>query len=155
MNYGADILFKVLPHRYPFMMIDKIIEHTFEERAVCRKVITLGEEVFRGHFPGNPIYPGVLCIEMGLQATTIMMAPLEKIASATSAEEMPEAVQGIFLTVDKYKFLKPIRPGDILTVTSTLEARFGQMLKAKIEVVNDRGEVVGEGKVAAAGGMEI
>ena len=92
---------------------------------------------------------------MGLQATTIMMAPLEKIAQASSPEDMPEAVQGVFLTVEKYKFLKPIRPGDILTVTSTLEARFGQMLKAKIEVANDSGEKVGEGKVAAAGGVEI
>ena len=99
----GDIL-KYLPHRYPFLMIDKIIEVDGDDSAIGIKNVTFNEPIFQGHFPGEPVFPGVLIIEgMAQTAGAIAIA-----AGAATGEKHIVYL----LTVDKCKFRKPARPGD-------------------------------------------
>lgn len=103
---SIDDILKCLPHRYPFLMIDKIIDIDGDESAVGIKNVTFNEPMFQGHFPGKPIFPGVLIIEgMAQTAGAIVIAN--------------DAVSGVknmvlMLTIDKAKFRKPAAPGDRL-----------------------------------------
>jgi 3-hydroxyacyl-[acyl-carrier-protein] dehydratase len=100
-----DIL-KCLPHRYPFLMIDKIIEIDGDESAIGIKNITYNEPIFQGHFPDKPIFPGVLIIEgMAQTAGAIVIAH----DANSGAKNMV-----LILTIDKAKFRKPAGPGDQL-----------------------------------------
>lgn len=99
----GDIL-KALPHRYPFLMIDRIIEIDGDDSAIGIKNVSFNEPIFQGHFPGEPVFPGVLIIE-GMAQTAGAIA----IAAGIDAGE--EHIVYL-LTVDKCKFRKPARPGD-------------------------------------------
>ena len=99
----GDIL-RYLPHRYPFLMIDKIIEVDGDDSAIGIKNVTFNEPIFQGHFPGEPVFPGVWIIEgMAQTAGAIAIA-----AGAANGEKHIVYL----LTVDKCKFRKPARPGD-------------------------------------------
>jgi len=103
---AADIamVLKLLPHRYPFLMVDRVIDIQGDEHGVGIKNVTINEPQFQGHFPGNPVFPGVLMIEgMAQTAGGLCIA-------ATGAQ--PTAV--FFLTIDKARFRKPVRPGDTI-----------------------------------------
>lgn len=99
-------ILECLPHRYPFLMIDRIIEINGDETAIGIKNVTFNEPIFQGHFPGKPIFPGVLIIEgMAQTAGAIVIAN--------------DAMSGkknivLMLTIDKAKFRKPAEPGDRL-----------------------------------------
>jgi len=97
-------ILKHLPHRYPMLMIDRIIEVNGNESAIGIKNVTFNEPIFQGHFPGEPVFPGVLIIE-GMAQTAGAIA----IAAGTGAGEDHIVY---LLTVDKCKFRKPARPGD-------------------------------------------
>jgi 3-hydroxyacyl-[acyl-carrier-protein] dehydratase len=102
----ADIqrVLSALPHRYPFLLVDKIIDIRGDESAVGIKNVTANEPQFQGHFPGNPVFPGVLLIEgMAQTAGAICLMHL-------GAGGRPKLVY--FLTIDKAKFRKPVVPGD-------------------------------------------
>lgn len=100
-----DAILQALPHRYPFLMIDRIVEIDSDNSAVGIKNISFNEPMFQGHFPGNPVFPCVLIIEgMAQTAGAIAIA-----ADKTSGRHVVYMV-----TVDKCKFRKPARPGDIL-----------------------------------------
>jgi 3-hydroxyacyl-[acyl-carrier-protein] dehydratase len=100
-----DRILELLPHRYPFLMIDRIINVDSDNSAVGIKNVSVNEPIFQGHFPGNPIFPGVLIIEgMAQTAGAIAIA-----ADQTSGRHIVYMV-----TVDKCKFRKPARPGDII-----------------------------------------
>jgi 3-hydroxyacyl-[acyl-carrier-protein] dehydratase len=144
----VNLILKAVPQRYPFLMIDRILEQEYLKKAVCRKNVTQGEEILAGHFPGNPIFPGVLMIEMGLQATQIMLTDLEKLK--TSSGPVTEAPQGYLLSVDKFKFLKVVRPGDVIEVTSTLDMQALGMAKANIRLLNEKGEELAHGIVTVS-----
>jgi 3-hydroxyacyl-[acyl-carrier-protein] dehydratase len=95
-----------LPHRYPFLMIDKIIEIDGDESAIGVKNITFNEPIFQGHFPGKPIFPGVLILEgMAQTAGAIVIAEEQKKGDKYTV---------FLLTIDKAKFRKPTEPGDVL-----------------------------------------
>lgn len=96
-------ILKVLPHRYPFLMIDRIVEIDGDESAIGIKNVTVNEPIFQGHFPGEPIFPGVLIIE-GMAQTAGAIA----IAAGLGAGRHVVYL----LTVDKCKFRKPALPGD-------------------------------------------
>src|SRR5580698_1198048 len=97
-----DIL-RLLPHRYPFVMVDRIIEINGDETGVGIKNVTINEPQFLGHFPENPVMPGVLMIEGMAQTAGILCLRLMK----------PTARRAMyFLTIDKAKFRKPAVPGD-------------------------------------------
>jgi len=108
-----------LPHRYPFIMIDRILETVPDEKITALKNVTINEPFFQGHFPGTPIMPGVLIVEAMAQAGGVL-------ASAS----LPQEKQGAliyFMGIDKVKFRKPVVPGDQLVIEV-------QILKQRLKV---------------------
>ena len=102
--YDIKKIMNYLPHRYPFLMIDRILKLVPDEKVVAIKNVTINEPFFQGHFPGNPIMPGVLIIEAMGQAGAIL-----------AAESLPEDERGAviyFMGMNKVKFRKPVIPGD-------------------------------------------
>jgi 3-hydroxyacyl-[acyl-carrier-protein] dehydratase len=98
-------LLELLPHRYPFLLIDKIIDVDGDRSAVGIKNVTINEPQFQGHFPQQPVMPGVLMIE-GMAQTA------GAICVASRGTNKPKIVY--FMTIDKVKFRKPVGPGDVL-----------------------------------------
>ena len=99
-------IMKLLPHRYPFILVDRVVELVEGERIIALKNVTINEPFFPGHFPGAPIMPGVLVIEAMAQAGGILFAISQ-----------PEEKRGgpvYFMGMDKVKFRKPVVPGDQL-----------------------------------------
>lgn len=104
-SIDIDRILQLLPHRYPFLMIDRIVQVDSDNSAIGIKNVSVNEPVFQGHFPGNPVFPGVLIIEgMAQTAGAIAIA-----ADKTSGQHVVYMV-----TVDKCKFRKPARPGDVI-----------------------------------------
>ena len=102
LNY-EDII-EILPHRYPFLLVDRIIEMELGKRVVGLKNVTANEPFFQGHFPGNPIMPGVLIIEA--------MAQVGGVLALLSVPESQGKEKVYFVSIDKVKFRKPVVPGD-------------------------------------------
>ncbi|MBI5560988.1 MAG: 3-hydroxyacyl-ACP dehydratase FabZ [Deltaproteobacteria bacterium] len=100
-------IFKILPHRYPFLLIDKIIEFEAGKRAKGLKNVTINEPFFQGHFPGHPIMPGVLIIEA--------MAQVGGILAFKSANVENKLVY--FMGIDSARFRRPVLPGDTLLLS--------------------------------------
>lgn len=98
----------ILPHRFPFLLIDRVTDLKVGESIVGYKNVTFNEQIFQGHFPGHPIYPGVMIIEGMAQAGGILA-----FKSAENQEDLTNKVV-YFMTIDKAKFRQPIRPGDRL-----------------------------------------
>lgn len=114
----------VLPHRYPFVLVDRVIEMDGESSLVAVKNVTINEPFFPGHFPGRPVMPGVLQIEAMAQAAGILML------RRTSAE----GKVAFFMSCDKVKFRKAVEPGDQLEIHVSLEkVRGGRIASAKGE----------------------
>jgi 3-hydroxyacyl-[acyl-carrier-protein] dehydratase len=104
---AADIavVLEMLPHRYPFLMVDRVIDIRGDESGIGIKNVTFNEPHFQGHFPGNPVFPGVLMIEGMAQTAGVLCI------AATPAVQTKSV---FFLTIDKAKFRKPVRPGDTI-----------------------------------------
>ncbi len=103
-------IMKFLPHRYPFLMIDKVVEWEPGKRVVCVKNVTFNEPQFTGHFPGNPIMPGVLITEALAQAGVFL------VMNSPSEGKIP-----VLTGIDEAKFRKQVRPGDQLKLELELE----------------------------------
>ena len=106
-NFNINDIIKVLPHRYPFILIDRIEITNPGEQLVALKNLTINEPFFQGHFPGQPVMPGVLSLEIMAQAGSFLML---------SQVEDPLSTNMFFSTVEKAKFRKPIVPGDQLII---------------------------------------
>jgi 3-hydroxyacyl-[acyl-carrier-protein] dehydratase len=104
---GIREILAALPHRYPFLLVDRIIEIRGDEHGIGIKNVTANEPQFLGHFPNNPVMPGVLVIE-GMAQTAGTLC----IRSMPMGQREPALVY--FLTIDKAKFRKPVVPGDVL-----------------------------------------
>lgn len=104
----ADILriMELLPHRYPFLMIDRIIDIDGDNSAIGLKAVTINEPHFQGHFPNQPIMPGVLLIEAMAQTAGAICVNADKNTN------VPSLVY--FMTIDRAKFRKPVVPGDMV-----------------------------------------
>ena len=113
--YTAREIMEIIPHRPPFLMLDTIEELKAGERAVGRKLVSMGEPCFQGHFPQNPVFPGVLIVEAMAQtgAVAILSQPEWKGKTA------------YFAALDKVRFLKPVLPGDELILTVSIEKQKG------------------------------
>jgi 3-hydroxyacyl-[acyl-carrier-protein] dehydratase len=138
---AVDIMeiMKVLPHRYPFLLVDRIIDIHGDESGIGIKNVTINEPIFTGHFPSAPVFPGVLIIE-GMAQTAGAMGML------TLGLGKPSKVY--FLTIDKAKFRKPVIPGD------TMEYHLQKINRRKMMwwykgVAKVRGEVVAEAEIGA------
>jgi 3-hydroxyacyl-[acyl-carrier-protein] dehydratase len=138
----ADIatILKYLPHRYPFLMIDRVTQMSGDERGVGIKNVTVNEPQFQGHFPGNPVFPGVLIIEGMAQTAGVICI------HAHLNETKPKSV--FFLTIDKAKFRKPVLPGDTIEYHMQKIARRKTMWWYRGEA-KVRGQLVAEAEVGA------
>lgn len=130
----ANEIQKIIPHRYPFQLVDRIIEVEPGKSAVGIKNVTINEPFFQGHFPGNPIMPGVLIVEALAQTACV----------AALLQEENKGKLGVLASIDSMKFKKQVLPGDTLR----LEAEF-TAFKLNIGVINVKATV--DGKVAAQG----
>lgn len=104
--YTAKEIMEIIPHRYPFLLIDTIEELEEGRRAVGRKCVSVNEPYFQGHFPGNPVMPGVLILEALAQVGAV---------AVLSAREW-KGQTAYFAGIDKAKFRKKVVPGDVLTL---------------------------------------
>jgi beta-hydroxyacyl-ACP dehydratase FabZ len=104
---GYEDIVRILPHRYPFLLVDRVTEIELGKRAVGIKNVTANEPFFQGHFPGRPIMPGVLIIEAMAQVGGI----LARLTVPGSLEEGKEDAI-YFMAIDKVKFRRPVVPGD-------------------------------------------
>ncbi|MDD2366226.1 MAG: 3-hydroxyacyl-ACP dehydratase FabZ [Desulfuromonadaceae bacterium] len=102
---GINEIMKILPHRYPFLMVDKIVELEVGKKIVGTKNVTINEPFFQGHFPGHPVMPGVLVIEAMAQVSAIL---------AYSSDESIRSKITYFTGIDNARFRKPVLPGDQL-----------------------------------------
>ena len=101
-----DEILKVLPHRYPFLLVDRIIESDWETRIVGIKNVSVNEPFFQGHFPGHPVMPGVLQLEVMAQVGGLLL----------NKREGMEGKIAYFTSVDKARFRRMVLPGDVLRI---------------------------------------
>lgn len=130
-----DEILKLLPHRYPFLLVDKLKDVVPGESGVGIKNVTMNEPFFQGHFPENPVMPGVLQIEAMAQTAGIVVLQL-------FPEEERAGNSVYFMTVDEVKFRKPVLPGDVLEFTVKKE-------QAVRNVFKFRGEARVDGKLVS------
>ncbi len=121
-GFGIDEVMRRLPHRYPFLLVDRVLECVSGERVVALKNVTANEEFFSGHFPGRPVMPGVLILEAMAQAAGIL-------AFVTANVYPDENVRFYFAGIDKARFRRPVEPGDQLMLRATLERRIRTIWK--------------------------
>ena len=120
---SIDILriMEMIPHRYPFLMIDRVIDVVPDESAVGVKNVSINEFFFQGHFPRRPVMPGVLIIESMAQTAAVLVVETLKCAAAGKLV--------YFMTVENGRFRKPVVPGDVLHIHVTKERRRGNVWK--------------------------
>ena len=115
-TYSAEEILRILPHRYPFLMVDRIVECNGKDRIVGVKCVALNEPCFQGHFPGKPVFPGVLQLEAMAQTAGVLL----NILSGS------EGQLAYYLGVDKAKVRRQVVPGDVLRMEiEVLRARLG------------------------------
>ncbi|MCA1906939.1 MAG: 3-hydroxyacyl-ACP dehydratase FabZ [Magnetospirillum sp.] len=123
-------IMEMIPHRYPFLMVDKVVDIVVNESAVGIKNVTINEPFFQGHFPQHPVMPGVLIIEAMAQTAAVLVVSTLGPAS--------EGKLVYFMSVDEARFRKPVGPGDQLHIHVTKERSRGNVWKFRAEAkVND------------------
>jgi len=131
---------ETLPHRYPFLMIDKVVEFVGDDELTAVKNVSFNEPYFIGHFPGEPVMPGVLQIEAMAQAAGIIM--LRRVSN--------EGKTAFFMSCDKVKFRKAVRPGDQLVIRAKLTKSRGNKIGVAEATCTVDGEVVSTGELMFA-----
>jgi 3-hydroxyacyl-[acyl-carrier-protein] dehydratase len=114
---------KIIPHRYPFLLLDRVTQIKENESLIGYKNITIGDNVFQGHFPGHPIYPGVMILEGMAQAGGILA--FKSMGNMTEEEAASKVVY--FMSIDRAKFRAPVKPGD--------------RLEYRISVIKNKGQI--------------
>jgi 3-hydroxyacyl-[acyl-carrier-protein] dehydratase len=129
-----EYILSVLPHRYPMLLVDRILEYEARKRIVAIKNVTINEPFFAGHFPGRPVMPGVLIIEAIAQTGGVLMS---------KSMDVDVENKGImFISVDNCRFRHPVRPGDVLRMPV-------EVVRARGDVFKFRGQAMVGDKVAA------
>ena len=133
-------IMQLLPHRYPFLLIDKVVDIVAGKSAVGFKNVTINEPFFPGHFPGHPVMPGVLIVEAMAQTAAAMVV--------VSMQGDTEGKLVYFMAIDNARFRKPVVPGDVLNIQVTKKQQRGSVWKFEgIALVDDA--VVAEAKITA------
>jgi beta-hydroxyacyl-ACP dehydratase FabZ len=136
--FGLKEIQEVLPHRYPFLLVDRILEMELGKRVVGVKNVTINEPFFTGHFPGHPIMPGVLLLEAMAQVGGFLLM--------RSLDARAERKVMYFTGIDRARFRKPVVPGD--------QVRFEvDLLQLRRQVCRMKGEATVEGKVVVEAEM--
>jgi beta-hydroxyacyl-ACP dehydratase FabZ len=132
-------ILELLPHRYPFLLVDRVLEVDGTRRIVGLKNVTFNEPFFQGHFPGHPVMPGVLIIEAMAQTGGLLLM-----------EQIPDRASKVvyFMALDKVKFRKPVLPGDQLLMEVEMLQFRGKVARMKGTARVD-GQVVAEGEMLA------
>ncbi|MDY2776397.1 MAG: 3-hydroxyacyl-ACP dehydratase FabZ [Streptococcus infantarius] len=147
---NSEDIIKMLPHRYPFLLVDKVLKYKMGV-IECRKNITINEPFFQGHFPGRPIVPGVLMIEMAAQSAALLYI-LDSLGgddfslADLSAENVAEKV-GYLASVKNFKFKKIATPGDQLTITCKSQSKLGQLLEIQAIIRDENKQEVASGRM--------
>ena len=131
---------QMIPHRYPFLLVDRVIEIRHDESAIGIKNVSINEPFFQGHFPGMPVMPGVLIIETMAQTAAVL------VVSTLGAEF--EGKKVYFMSIDKARFRKPVVPADRMEVHVRKEQSRGPVWKFSAEAKVD-GKLVAEATFAA------
>lgn len=129
----AEILTRI-PHRYPFLLVDRAEDYRPHESIVGIKCVTVNEPFFVGHFPGNPVMPGVLIVEALAQSGAVLMS------KSLNADVEGKTI--MFISVDEARFRQPVRPGDVLRMHVEVVRHRGDFFKFK-------GQAMVEGKLVA------
>ena len=129
----------IIPHRYPFLLIDKVIEMEEGTRITAIKNITVNEPFFQGHFPGRPLMPGVLITEALAQTGAVLLLSMEE----------NRGKLGVFTGIDKFKFRRQVEPGDTLRLEAELISYRHRMGKASVKATVD-GELAAAGEISFA-----
>ena len=137
--FGAVDILGVLPHRYPFLLVDSILTVEEGKRAVGLKNVTINEPFFVGHFPDHPVMPGVLIVEALAQVA----------AFTVLGQGGMEGKLGYFTGIDKMRFRRPVLPGDQLRLEAELVRQRASMAKARVQALVD-GEVAAAGEITFA-----
>lgn len=125
-----DEIYEYLPHRYPFLLIDRVTELISGESVSGYKNVTVNEDMFNGHFPGQPIMPGVLMLEAAAQLSGIL-------AFETRGTRPSDGKTYLFGGIEKARFKRPVIPGDRLDIKSSIGAQKSRMMKFDIEAYVD------------------
>jgi len=134
---GIQEIFDILPHRYPFLLVDRILEMETGKRVVGIKNVTINEPFFQGHFPGHPIMPGVLLLEAMAQTGGVLAM---RSAEAAGMDIKTKVIY--FMTIDKVKFRKPVVPGD--------QVRFElDLIKSRANIRGYKAQALVDGAVVA------
>lgn len=139
-------ILEILPHRYPFLLVDRIVSVSPGERLLAYKNVSFNEGFFEGHFPDNPVMPGVLTVEALAQAAAILAHYTEKSAD----QNMSTDGKVMYLAgIDGARFKRPVRPGDRLDLEVTIARRRGPVWKMACKASVD-GALVAEMEVMAS-----
>jgi len=141
--YDISQIQEILPHRYPFLLIDRVVEFVDNERVVAIKNVTANEPFFQGHFPGMPIMPGVLILEAMAQAGAIL--------AIKSADGVAKGKTVFLVGADDFRWKKKVTPGDTLRIEMKSVKKRRPMWVMSGEVFVD-GKIVASGTISAAEG---
>ena len=134
LQLDINAILKQLPHRYPFLLVDRVVECVKGKHIRALKNVTYNEPFFPGHFPYRPVMPGVMIIEALAQTAGIL-------AFITAGVIPDENTRFYFVGIDKARFRKPVEPGDQLVLTATLERAFKGIWKFSTVALVDDNEV--------------
>ena len=134
---------EILPHRYPFLLVDRVTELVKGETILSYKNVSISEPVFQGHFPGHPIYPGVMILEGMAQAGGILAFKSMDLTPEDTANKVV-----YFMSIDKAKFRAPVKPGDKLEYKITVLKNKGSIWVLKGEAFVD-GKLTSEAELKA------
>ncbi len=126
---NIDEIKRLIPHRYPFLLIDKVIDIVKNETATGIKNVTVNEPYFPGHFPSSPVVPGVLQIESMAQTAAVLVAKSLDISDSSALV--------LLTTIDNAKFRRPVIPGDIMVLSITVQKMRNKLWKFEGEVFVD------------------
>ncbi len=123
---NIDEIKRLIPHRYPFLLIDKVIDIVKNESAIGIKSVTVNEPYFPGHFPSSPVVPGVLQIESMAQTAAVLVAKSLDISDSSALV--------LLTTIDNAKFRRPVTPGDVMSLSITVQKMRNKLWKFEGEV---------------------
>ena len=126
---NIDEIKGLIPHRYPFLLIDRVIDIVKNQSATGIKNVTVNEPYFTGHFPSSPVVPGVLQVESMAQTAAVLVAKSLNVSDSTALV--------LLTTIDKAKFRKPVVPGDVMLLDISVQKMRNKLWKFKGDVIVD------------------